>query len=96
MKRTWMRHATAVTTLATALALAAPTRAAVRAEWLPASDLVHAAWSWLAGLWETPRRAEPERPSPVRQKEGGCIDPMGRPLCHNQSVTGGGLDPGDS
>ncbi len=100
MKRTWMRSTAAVAVLAMALALAAPARAIDGQPWTPASDLVHAAWSWLTGLWQTtPREAKPpEDPAPVWRKIGSCIDPSGSPACQNQSSqsqsdAGGGADP---
>lgn len=90
MKRTWMRHAAAVTILASALALAAPAQALGWREWTPASDLVHAAWSWLASLWAAPQETESQDGTgPVWQKGGGCSDPLGQPVCQNQSVTTG-------
>jgi len=75
-----MRSAATATALAAALALASPVRALAGPDWTPASGIVHAAWSWLAGLWGTPRETEPsEGPAPVWQKAGGCVDPLGHP-----------------
>jgi hypothetical protein len=77
--------------LAAALALAAPAGALAGPDWRPVADLVHAAWSRLAELWETPRGTEPpERPAPAWQKEGSCVNPLGQPICQHQSVAGGG------
>jgi hypothetical protein len=94
MTRTCMRHAAAVTILAAMLALAAPARALAGPEWARASDSIHAVWSWLVGLLSTPVETHrpPARPGPVWEKEGGCIDPSGRPVagCATQSGTAGG------
>ena len=87
MKRNLMRHAAAVTILAAALALAAPAPALAWPNGARASDLVHAAWSWLVGLWAEPAGTEPpERRALARQKAGPCVDPSGVPICGNQSV----------